>query len=68
MCYSIVILFVYKVLLDVLFEGFKAVSVCGVVVRQNNSVVRCNSVGGVVCRAVVVLWIDWCLVLVLWIG
>ena len=30
-CYSIVILFVYKVLLYVMFEGFKAVGVCGVV-------------------------------------
>ena len=30
--------------------------------RQNNSVVRCNSVGVVVYRAVVVLWIVWYLV------
>ena len=30
--------------------------------RQNNSVVRCSSVGGVVYRVVVVLWIDWYLV------
>ena len=46
-----------------MFEGFKVVGVvsCGSV-RQNNSVVRCNSVVGVVCKVVVVLWIVWCLV------
>ena len=27
--------------------------------RQNNSVVRCNSVVGVVCKVVVVLWVVW---------
>lgn len=34
MCYSIVILFIYKVLLYVMFEGFKVVGVCGVVVWE----------------------------------
>ena len=33
-CCSVVILFACVVLLCVLFEGFKAVSVCGVVVQE----------------------------------
>lgn len=33
-CYSIVILFVYKVLSVVMFKGFKVVGVCGVVVQE----------------------------------
>ena len=36
MCYSIVILFVYKVLSVVMFEGFKVVGVCGVVACKDN--------------------------------
>ena len=40
-----------------MFKGFKVVSVCGVVVRQNNSVVRCNSVGVVIHKVIGELWI-----------
>ena len=42
-CCSVVVLFACVVLLCVLFEGFKAVSVCGVVVcKDNNKVNRCG--------------------------
>ena len=39
-CCCIVILFACKVLLYVMFEGFKAVSVCGVVCGDNSKGVR----------------------------
>ena len=47
-----------------MFEGFKVVGVVSCGSAGNNKVVRCNIVVGVVCRAVVVLWIVWYLVLV----
>ena len=58
MCCSIVILLIYKVLLYVMFEGFKVVGVvsCGSV-RQNNSVVRCSSVSVVIHKVINDLWI-----------
>ena len=43
MCYSIVILFVYKVLSVVMFKGFKAMlSCCGVVCGDNSKVGGCS--------------------------
>lgn len=51
----------------VLFEPFKAVVLCGVVVWEIIRLLGVVVLLGVVCRAVVVLWMVWCLVLVLWI-
>ena len=52
-CCSITILFACKVLLDVMFKGFKAVSVYGVVVQEITRLL-----GGVV--VVVVYRVVWC--------
>ena len=38
-----VVLFVYKVLLYVMFEGFKAVCGAGVACKDNDKVVECSS-------------------------
>ena len=56
-CCNVVILFVCVVLLCVLFKGFKAVGVCGVVGAGNNKVVWCNSVGVVIHKVIGELWI-----------
>ena len=54
-CCGIVILLLYKVLLDVMFEGFKG-RWCVVVVRQNKDVSRCNSVVVVIHKVIGGLW------------
>ena len=51
-CYSITILFAYKVLSLAMFKGFKAMLLSCVQVRQNKDVSRCNSVGGVIHKVV----------------
>ena len=66
-CCSVVILFVCVVLLCVLFESFKVVGVvwCGHVV------IIARSIDAVLvwccCRAFMVLWITYSLIIVLWI-
>ena len=51
-CCGITILFIYKVLLYVMFKGFKAVCGAGVVCKDNDKVVECSNngvTGGVGC-------------------
>lgn len=62
-CYSITILYIYKVLLYVMFEGFKAVGVYGVVGAGNNKVVRWCGDGVVTCKVINRVWI----ILLVWI-
>ena len=62
MCCCVVILFMYKVLLYVMFEGFKAVVWCRVCSAGNNKVVRWCGGGVVIGRVVRLLWIEWYLV------
>ena len=50
-CCGITILFIYKVLLYVMFKGFKAVGVCGVACKDNSKVDRCRD-NGVINRVV----------------
>ena len=50
-CCGITILFIYKVLLYVMFKGFKAVCVYGVACKDNSKVDRCRN-NGVINRAV----------------
>ena len=56
-CCGITILFIYKVLLYVMFKGFKAVGVVVCGSAGNNKVVRCNSVVVVIHKVVGGLWI-----------
>lgn len=61
-CYSITILYIIKVLLYVMFKGFKVVVWCRVVACKDNSKVNRCGVSVCCCRVVVMLWIVWCLV------
>ena len=68
-CYSITILFVCKVLLDVMFKGFKGALVCRVVwCAGNNKVVRWCGGGGVIHKVIKGLWIVLLVWMVLWMG
>ena len=67
MCCSVIILFVCVVLLCVLFEPFKVVVLCRVVVcKDNNKVNRCG-VSVVISKVINRVWIILLVWMVLWI-
>ena len=65
-CCSIVILFAYKVVCIVMFKGFMAVSVYGVVGAGNNKVVWWCGGGVVTCKVINRVWIILLVWMVLW--
>ena len=67
-CCSITILFIYKVLLDVMFKGFKAVGVYSVVACKDNNKVTDAGATVLLTGLLIGLWIILLVWIILWIG
>ena len=65
-CCSIVILFIYKVLLDVMFKGFKAIVLCCVVACKDNNKVTSAGTTELLTRLLIGLLIVLLVWMVLW--